>query len=57
MHKIHQNDLASMAGVARESVSRTVSDWKRQDIIRMSLPNHYVLHKETLQREATDPLQ
>jgi hypothetical protein len=46
-----------MAGVARESVSRTVSDWKRQDVIRKPLPNHYVIHKEMLEREATDRLR
>ncbi|TAJ38464.1 MAG: Crp/Fnr family transcriptional regulator, partial [Reyranella sp.] len=57
VHKIQQTDLASMAGVARESVSRTVSDWKRRDVIRKPLPNHYVFHKETLQREAADFLQ
>jgi CRP/FNR family transcriptional regulator len=27
-HQLRQNDLASMAGVARESVSRTMSEWK-----------------------------
>ena len=32
-YKISQSDLAAMAAVARESVSRTLSDWKRKKII------------------------
>jgi CRP/FNR family cyclic AMP-dependent transcriptional regulator len=32
-YKISQSDLAAMAAVARESVSRTLSDWKRKQII------------------------
>jgi CRP/FNR family cyclic AMP-dependent transcriptional regulator len=32
-HQIHQDDLAAMAGVARENVSRVISDWKRRKVI------------------------
>jgi CRP/FNR family transcriptional regulator, cyclic AMP receptor protein len=32
-YKITQNDLAAMAGVARESVSRTFREWHRQKIV------------------------
>ena len=32
-YKISQSDVAAMAAVARESVSRTLSDWKRKKII------------------------
>jgi CRP/FNR family transcriptional regulator, cyclic AMP receptor protein len=32
-HKISQNDLAAMAGVARENVNRTLSEWKRLDLV------------------------
>jgi len=32
-HKISQSDLAAMAGVARENVSRTMSDWRKRDIV------------------------
>jgi len=32
-HKIRQSDLAAMAGVARENVSRVLSDWKRRDLV------------------------
>jgi CRP-like cAMP-binding protein len=32
-HKISQSDLAAMAGVARENVSRTMSEWRKRDIV------------------------
>lgn len=32
-HKISQGDLAAMAGVARENVSRTLSEWKQRKIV------------------------
>src|SRR5437763_238468 len=32
-HKISQSDLAAMAGVAREHVSRALSDWRRRDLV------------------------
>ena len=35
-HKIGQSDLAAMAGVARENVSRALSDWKRRDLVTRS---------------------
>jgi len=35
-HKISQNDLAAMAGVARENVSRTMSEWRKRDIVTRS---------------------
>jgi CRP/FNR family transcriptional regulator, cyclic AMP receptor protein len=35
-HKISQNDLAAMAGVARENVNRTLSEWKRRDLVTRS---------------------
>ena len=51
-HKISQNDLAAMAGVARESVSRTLSKWRREKIIRQLSRSNYVVHKAQLEREA-----
>jgi CRP/FNR family cyclic AMP-dependent transcriptional regulator len=37
--KISQGDLAAMAGVARENVSRTMSEWRKRDIVtRLSNP-------------------
>src|SRR5262245_13853906 len=35
-HKISQSDLAAMAGVARENVSRVMSDWKRNQVVTRS---------------------
>jgi CRP/FNR family transcriptional regulator, cyclic AMP receptor protein len=35
-HKISQGDLAAMAGVARENVSRTMSEWRKRDIVTRS---------------------
>ena len=35
-HKISQRDLAAMAGVARENVSRVMSDWKRNQVVTRS---------------------
>jgi Crp-like helix-turn-helix domain len=32
-HAINQRDLAAMAGVARENVSRVLSDWNRQKFL------------------------
>ena len=35
-HRINQYDLAAMAGVARENVSRALSDWKRHKLVTRS---------------------
>ena len=32
-HKINQNDLAAMAGVARENVTRILNDWQREKLV------------------------
>src|SRR5262245_51898673 len=32
-HKVSQNDLAAMSGLARESVSRVLNDWKRRQVV------------------------
>jgi CRP/FNR family transcriptional regulator, cyclic AMP receptor protein len=32
-HKISQSDLAAMSGLARESVSRVLNDWKRRQVV------------------------
>jgi hypothetical protein len=32
-HKINPSDLAALAGVARENVSRVMSDWKRRKVV------------------------
>jgi CRP-like cAMP-binding protein len=45
-HKISQSDLAAMAGVARENVSRALSDWKRSDLVTRS-SGFYCIHDVT----------
>jgi len=52
-HKVTQSDLAAMAGVARESVSRTLGGWTRQKIIEGSSRGGYVVHETRLKREAS----
>jgi CRP-like cAMP-binding protein len=42
-HKFSQNDLAAMAGVARENVSRALSDWRRRKLVTRSM-DYYRLH-------------
>lgn len=42
-HKFSQNDLAAMAGVARENVSRALSDWRRRKLVTRSM-GYYCLH-------------
>lgn len=53
-HRITQNDLAAMAGVARESVSRTWREWHRQKIVEGSPRTGYVVHKISLERAAAE---
>jgi CRP/FNR family transcriptional regulator, cyclic AMP receptor protein len=48
-HKFGQRDLAAMAGVARENVSRVLNDWNRRKIIRRS-SGYYSLNIATLKR-------
>ena len=53
-HRITQSDLAAMAGVARESVSRTLRDWHRQKLLEGSTRDGYVVHKARLDRAAAE---
>ena len=41
--KIGQGDLAAMAGIARENVSRTMSEWRKRDIVTRS-SNYYCIN-------------
>jgi CRP/FNR family cyclic AMP-dependent transcriptional regulator len=41
--KISQGDLAAMAGVARENVSRIMSEWRQRDIVTRS-SNYYCIN-------------
>ncbi len=51
-HKVTQSDLAAMAGVARESVSRTLNDWRRRKVVDPSSRAGYVVHRVKLEEEA-----
>jgi CRP/FNR family transcriptional regulator, cyclic AMP receptor protein len=51
-HKINQTDLAAMAGVARENVSRVLGNWKRHDLVSRSSGFYYLNDVMTLQRYA-----
>jgi CRP/FNR family transcriptional regulator, cyclic AMP receptor protein len=53
-HRITQSDLAAMAGVARESVSRTLSGWQRQKILEGSARTGLVVHKARLEDAAAE---
>ena len=50
--KIAQSDIAAMAGIARENVSRILNDWKRRKLVSR-LSGYYCLeNKAQLEHEA-----
>src|SRR6266851_3889561 len=50
--KVSQSDLAAMAGIARENVSRIVKDWTSRSLVSR-LAGYYCLeNKKAIQREA-----
>jgi len=52
--KVSQSDLAAMAGVARENVSRALSDWANRSLVNR-LAGYYCLENKTaLKREAEE---
>ena len=50
--KIGQRDLAAMAGIARESVNRILSDLKRRKLISWASGYYWIEDKAQLQKEA-----
>jgi CRP/FNR family transcriptional regulator, cyclic AMP receptor protein len=54
-HKINQSDLAAMAGVARENVSRALSDWKRRGLVSRSSGFYCLNDIAILKRYAVSP--
>jgi len=50
-HKIKLNDLAAMAGGARENVSRVMGDWKRRKVVTQSGDYYRLDAGETLKRD------
>jgi CRP/FNR family transcriptional regulator, cyclic AMP receptor protein len=52
--KVSQSDLAAMAGIARENVSRVLNDWTSRSLVSR-LAGYYCLeNKAALDREAMD---
>ena len=51
-YNVTHSELAAMAGVARESVSRTLSEWSRQKILEGSSRAGYVVAEARLKGEA-----
>src|ERR1700751_2478145 len=49
--KIGQGDLAAMAGVARENVSRTMSEWRKRDIVTRSSNYYFINNPKALAQE------
>jgi CRP-like cAMP-binding protein len=45
--KIRQRDLAAMAGIARESVTRILNDWQRHKVLSR-LSGYYCLENKAL---------
>jgi len=50
--KIGQSDLAAMAGIARENVSRILNDWKRRNMVSRLSGYYCIENKTELQNEA-----
>ncbi len=50
--KIGQSNLAAMAGIARESVSRILNDWKRRKLVSSHSGYYWIENKAQLQKEA-----
>ena len=50
--KINQNDLAAMAGLARENVSRILSEWKRRSLVTRNAGYYCLENKAALEHEA-----
>jgi CRP-like cAMP-binding protein len=50
--KIGQSDLAAMAGIARENVSRIVNDWRRRKLVSRLSGYYCIENKAQLQNEA-----
>src|SRR6266478_9730221 len=54
LHKIRQSDIAGMAGVARENVSRTLTELKRRGLIGQSSSYYFINDKRKLSGETED---
>ena len=52
--KVSQADLAAMAGIARENLSRILQEWMRNGVIKRLASYYCVENKAALEREADD---
>ncbi len=50
--RVTQGDLAALAGVARESVNRTLRDWHREKLLTGSSQAGFVVNRRRLEDEA-----
>jgi CRP/FNR family transcriptional regulator len=50
-HRISQSDLAAMAGIARENVARTLTEWKQQNLVTQSAHFYRLNDLSALQRQ------
>ena len=50
--KVTQSDLAAMAGIARENVSRILNDWMRNKLLSRLAGYYCVENRSALEREA-----
>lgn len=53
-YRVTQNDLAAMAGVARESVSRTLGVWRRRNVLEGAGGRGFLVHRERLEEVAAE---
>ena len=52
--KVSQSDLAAMAGIARENVSRILHDWANRSLVRRLADFYCLENKAALNREAEE---
>ncbi len=52
IRELRQEDVAALADVARENVSRILSEWRKHKLIVRLTPSVYVILKSKLEREA-----
>jgi len=50
--KLSQSDVAAMAGIARENVSRILNDWKRQSVVSRIAGYYCLENRAALEAEA-----
>jgi CRP/FNR family transcriptional regulator, cyclic AMP receptor protein len=50
--KIAQDDLAAMAGIARETISRILNDWQRRKLVTRLSGYYCIENKATLEQES-----